>query len=616
MKRTGRRVRSVSETLVSAVIYSHKPLSRTVVALLLPIFLLLRQSALAQAEFNYLTNDDGTITITGYSWTMPPESIPSKINDLLVTGIGDSAFYNCGSFTNVIIPDSVTTIGDNAFSSCFNLTNIVIPDSVTNLGGYAFYTCQSLINVTIGSNITSIGESTFNNCSSLISVILPDAVTNIENSAFWACITLTNITIPGSVRSIGYGAFFYCTNLTAITVDDANPSYSSADGILFDKDQTTLIQCPARKTGAYTIPASVNNIKEMAFNGCSGLSGITIPGSVTNIGNYAFSYCTTLTAIAVDALNSNYCSVDGVLFNRSQTALIQYPPAKPAANYTISNTVNSIGTAAFASCTNLTRIAIPDSVTFIGDQAFDMCTGLNSLMIPDSVTVIGFAAFEACIGLRDITIPDTVTTIGDATFNICTGLTNVTIGNGVTTIGFLMFASCSSLASVTLPDSVKSIANNAFYYDTTLANATIGNSVTNIGYDAFYGCSSLREVFFRGNAPGLVAPWIFDDNAHVVVYYLPGTTGWQEFAVETRAPVVLWNPQFQIGDGSFGIRSNGFCFNITGTTNILIVLEAASSLTGGSWTVLQNCTLTNGSVYFSDPGWTNYPSRFYRIRSP
>jgi hypothetical protein len=81
-------------------------------------------------------------------------------------------------------------------------------------------------------------------------------------------------------------------------------------------------------------------------------------------------------------------------------------------------------------------------------------------------------------------------------------------------------------------------------------------------------------------------------------------------------PAVLWNPQVQTSDGSFGVRTNRFGFNITGTTNIPIVVEACTNLTSPVWTTLQSCNLTNGSLYFSDPQWTNYPSRFYRIRSP
>jgi hypothetical protein len=98
------------------------------------------------------------------------------------------------------------------------------------------------------------------------------------------------------------------------------------------------------------------------------------------------------------------------------------------------------------------------------------------------------------------------------------------------------------------------------------------------------------------------------------VYYLPKTTGWgPTFA---GRPTALWNPTAQTGDPSFGVRPNGFGFNIAGTADIPLVIEASTDLASRSWVTLQSCTLTNGSIYFSDPQWTNYPSRIYRIRSP
>jgi hypothetical protein len=91
------------------------------------------------------------------------------------------------------------------------------------------------------------------------------------------------------------------------------------------------------------------------------------------------------------------------------------------------------------------------------------------------------------------------------------------------------------------------------------------------------------------------------------------TTGWDTFNANSGlTPAVLWNPQAQ----NLGVLANQFGFNITGTTNIPIVVEAATNLAGAPWTVLRSCALTNGLICFSDPQWTNYPSRFYRIRSP
>jgi hypothetical protein len=100
----------------------------------------------------------------------------------------------------------------------------------------------------------------------------------------------------------------------------------------------------------------------------------------------------------------------------------------------------------------------------------------------------------------------------------------------------------------------------------------------------------------------------------VTVYYLPKTTGWH--STFAGIPTALWNPQMQASDAGFGVHLNRFGFNVTGTANIPLVIEASTEVRNGAWLTLQSCTLTNGSTYFSDPQWTNYPSRFYRLRSP
>jgi hypothetical protein len=188
-----------------------------------------------------------------------------------------------------------------------------------------------------------------------------------------------------------------------------------------------------------------------------------------------------------------------------------------------------------------------------------------------------------------------------------------TNGLPVTSIGNMAFHFCLSLTSVTIPDSVTIIEYSAFNSCSGLASVTIGNSLTNIEDEAFLGCASLTGVYFHGNAPNS-APHVFVVDNNATVYYLPGTTNWG--TTFGGRPTALWNPQAQTSDASFGVRTNQFGFNITGTTNIPIVIEACANLASPVWVPLQSCTLTNGSVYFCDPQWTNYPSRFYRFRSP
>ena len=151
-----------------------------------------------------------------------------------------------------------------------------------------------------------------------------------------------------------------------------------------------------------------------------------------------------------------------------------------------------------------------------------------------------------------------------------------------------------------------------------LTRVMLGNSVTNIGQNAFYLCTNLTEVYFQGNAPSIGSS-AFSNDKLTTIYHLPGKTG----STESFAgwSTVLWNPQAQPSDASFGVRTNCFGFNITGSSNLVIVVEACSDLANPSWAPVGTNTLntfigTNGTSYFGDPDWTNYPGRFYRFRSP
>jgi hypothetical protein len=283
-----------------------------------------------------------------------------------------------------------------------------------------------------------------------------------------------------------------------------------------------------------TIPTSINGltVSDIGTNAfeSTGLTSVTIPNSVTNIGDAAFGECRSLTAITVKTNNSFYSSTNGVLFNKGQTTLNQYPGGL-GGSYTI-----------------------PNSVTNIGDYAFAYTVLLSSVTIPNSVTSIGYSSF-AYTGLTSITIP---------------------------------------------------------------------NSVTSIGADAFYECTNLTSVYFTGIAPiadssvfelGLGEHHgVFQFYTIATAYYLPGTTGWS--STFAGVPAVLWHPFGPSGGVSFGVQSNQFGFNFTGPVNLVIVVEAATNLANPVWIPLQTNTLTNGSLSFSDPQWTNYSSRFYRITSP
>jgi hypothetical protein len=277
--------------------------------------------------------------------------------------------------------------------------------------------------------------------------------------------------------------------------------------------------------------------------------------------------------------------------------------------------VTGIGFDAFAGLP-ITSVVFPDTVTNIGQSAFGSCEYLTNVVFSTNTFTVDYNAFGGC-GFTSLTIPATMSVIGElGAFGGCDSLTNLTFGLGVTDIQSNDFISCDSLPSVIIPA-----------------------SVTNIGAYDFEDCVDLTNIFFAGDAP-YVGPAAFalfnppqEGGVHVYyiasAYYLPGTTGWDEFMSETflesnvwhnptniSLPLVLWNPTIRATGANFGVQEGRYGFDITGTTNLPIAVEACDDLTLSNWVVLERLTLTNGLFHFSEPFQTNNPARFYRIGFP
>jgi len=489
--------------------------------------LLLAPAITTQAQFAYDTQN-GVVTITGYVGSGGSVTIPASINGL-----------------------PVTSIGGNAFFSQTNVTALIVPDSVTNIGAVAFLGCRNLSHVALGHGVSSIGDYAF-------------------------CATdLTGVAIPESVQSIGIEAF-QCFSLTAISVDPANPFYSSSNGVLFDKAQTTLVEYPSGLIGGCTIPDGVTSIGADAFAACTNLTSVTIGNSVTNIGEDAFAG----TALASVTIPSSVVTIGAEAY-RFATLLT---------NVTFGAGVASIGEGAFE-YTALSSVTIPDSVFNIGDLAFYGCAPLAGVVIGNGVTNIGDQALSQCPALAVITvgqgnsaysslggvlfdknqkrllqhpldqtrtnyvIPAGVTNIAIEAFEKDTNLTGVTIPDSVISIDDDAFAN-TALESVTIPDSVTQIGEFAFSGCSNLVSAMIGDSVTNIGEGAFYDCYGLTSVFFAGDAPAADSSTFYSDeiggdDSMAMIYYLGDTVGWSNTFATLPAVALDMPPQFGSTDDSF-----------------------------------------------------------------
>ena len=372
-------------------------------------------------------------------------------------------------------------------------------------------------------------------------------------------------------------------------------------------------------------PGMTYHYQLIATNTAGSASGgdqwFTTP-SIISIDGHEFTFATTNGAVTIVAYSGpgGDVTIPSTITGLPVTAIgfaVFQSPFPSLTSVTLPSGLTSIGDYAFEYC-SLTNVMIPNSVTNIGNFAFSHCWILETLHLSSSLTSIGNYAFWYCGGLTSLAIPDSVTNIGDAAFFFCGNLANLHLGNGLTIIRPSVFFGCSSLTKVTIPDGITNIADGlnvgralgAFNSCNNLTNVIVGKGLAYLGVAAFGECPNLKSIFFSGNAPIPGENRVFDGSGSVIVYYLAGTTGWE--ATYSGRPTVLWNPQPQTGS----VQQGRFGFNITGTANIPVVIEASTNPFAGSWIPLQSCTLTNGSIHFADPQMATQPGYFYRIRTP
>ena len=336
-------------------------------------------------------------------------------------------------------------------------------------------------------------------------------------------------------QSQNSGYYLYYTSVDGEIVIPNNSSF----------DATIVSNTYEDGVGVIEFNAPITTIGKGAFAYCSSLTSVTVPKSVTTIGDNPFQVCNSL-----QKFNGKFASDDGRCLI-IDSVLKSFAPAG-LTEYSISESVTSIGVTAFLGCGSLANVTIGDSVTTIGADAFGYCSSLTSVTVPKSVTTIGYNPFRDCnslqkfngkfasedgrclimdgvlksfapAGLTEYCIHDSVTMIGALAFHYCSSLTSVTIPDGVTAIGFAAFERCSSLKSVIIPDSITIIEDDSFFGCSSLTSVSIPDGVTAIGDFAFTNCDSLTTLTIPESVTS-IGNWVFADcNSLTSVYCKPTT---------------------------------------------------------------------------------------------
>lgn len=545
---------------------------------------------LTEGYFTYSVSN-GEVTITKCDKTVSGEiSVPSTIDELPVTKIGDSAFNSCLDLSGITIPDTVTDIGSMAFYSCKNLVNITLSKNITAIRDYSFMRCSSLENIVIPNGVKYICVQAFYDCENLKSIILPNSLKEIYIHAFFGCASLEEIIIPDSVEKIGIRAFSECSSLKSIVI----PSKVTCI------ETDTFMDCTA--LSSVYLPEDMESIGARAFKNCANLKSITIPKSVNAIFSEAFENCTSL----ADVSFSN-CGIKSIPSNT-------FANCTSLNNIVIPNSVTSIGENAFTNCTSLANIVIPDSIKNIGYEAFLNTAYFNSnsnwdngvlylgkrLISAEKLTAdsyeikagtltVAARAFWGRFNLDKITIPDSVKYIGQNAF-FGSGSNNVYITDLLAWLD-IDFENCYSnplhitgnlyldgslVSDLVIPNGVATIKKYAFYGMDSLNSVTLPSSVNYIGTDAFQSCRKLKGVYItdlaawcgidfqnRYSNPLVYAKYLYLNDLPVTDLVIPdGVATIREYAFNTcytLTSITIPNSVKVIEDNQF---TN--CINLTG----------------------------------------------------
>lgn len=539
-----------------------------------------------EADYYWATNEDETITITGYGGTNLDVVIPTNLDGRLVTGIGHMAFYWHTGLRRIEIPDSILRIDSYAFGHCWSLTDIAIPDSVTNLEAAICADCSSLTNATIGVGVRNLPEFVFADCRLLSTAWLGENINLVGKRVFGGCSNLTVVYFKGNAPEIEEpdADVFYHAEQAVIYYFSGTTGWEDAW-----QGRPTVPYQPAQDIAVYTWTTNVD--RKLSLTGYSGPGGeLELPGSiearpVSSIANMAFYAKSNVTQIVIPV------------------------------------TVTNIGGWAFASCSSMTNAAIGSHVADIAEHAFHGCANLRRVYLPASVKQVGESAFWGCSALTNIVLGSGVVSLAQGAFCACSNVHHITIPSNVVEIGVFAFGACLGIEDYTVNGANPVFCSvDGVLYDQTRGTLVqypqarggeyiLPASVTNLADGSLAYCRNLERVYFQGNAPHL--SWSFEGSSTLTCYFLPDTKGWG--ATYGGRPTALWLPEAQ-AEG-LGVADGLFGFTLQWAPGRPVVVEACTNLIEAHWIpVATNTPAADGTVAFADAELTNHPGCFYRTQ--
>lgn len=577
----------------------------------------------------------GYATVTDFEVTSNSNCVGAVTVPAGITSLGNYSFQGSG-VTSINIPNTVTLIGMAVFRAAPSLTtvtfesgstlssigsaafegtaiaSITLPDTLGFLGDYAFFRNTALTSIAIPAGITALYENSFSYIPTLTSVTLPGTLTMIDNETFKGATALTLLNIPNSVSDIGSDSFLDTTALTTYSYcGTVTPEGLTAAGLggktktctppdsfdcptgggSYQVDLGTLVGTTGVCGGALALGNTVRSIANFALRN-SRLASLNIPASVTSIIGSPFGSqgSGSLVSINVAESNPNYSSIDGVLFNKSQTELITYPGRKVGTSHTIPSSVTSIRSYGFANTSYLTSISLPNTVSVLNGGTFLNSQALTIINIGSGLTTSSLEDFESLPMLRAINVdaenPEWASIDGvlyDKDIQTLYLYPRAKVGqsyvapNSLQRVFIAAFSGVTNLVRADLSP-VALIGEGAFRGTTSIQEVTFGNSLEYLSYQLFESAVNLKKLTLGSGMYGIESDAFSGNNALACVVYTGSDSSIQNFpypngvvpvanSSECLTPFLksLTKPKMNLKDGKYvcsvGTYALGYAFD-------------------------------------------------------